>query len=70
MNDELEVIWNEAVVAYFGHYPGLCLEGVRRVTKNLNQGSRCPGRDSNRAPSEYESGALLLDRPARFYTFT
>jgi hypothetical protein len=63
-------IWNEAIVAYFRHYSSICFEGVRKATKSLSQGSWCPGPDAKRALSEYDSGALLLDQPARFYTVT
>jgi hypothetical protein len=42
-------------VAYF--------KGLRNTTKYLSQDSQCPGRVSNRAPSEYESEASLPDRP-------
>jgi hypothetical protein len=34
-DDELERIWKEAVLAYWKHCPGICLEGERRLTKNL-----------------------------------
>jgi hypothetical protein len=30
------------------------LEGLRRITNNLNQDSRCPDRDSNLSPAEYK----------------
>lgn len=30
------------------------------TTENLSQGTRCPGRDLNRVPPEYKSGALPL----------
>jgi hypothetical protein len=34
--------------------------------KLVNEGTRFPGRDSNRAPPEYESTNLPLRQPARF----
>jgi hypothetical protein len=40
------------------HYPGIRLEGLGKITKNLNQDSRSPGRDLNPGPPEYESGVL------------
>jgi hypothetical protein len=46
------------------HYPSICLEGLRKTTKNLSQDSRPPGRDLNPAPPEYESG-VLDTRPRR-----
>jgi hypothetical protein len=34
MNNELKRIWKEAVVtAEVPHYPGICLEGLRKITK-------------------------------------
>jgi hypothetical protein len=47
-NDELEMIWNEAVAAY----PGIRLEGLEKTKKKFSQDSRCLGRDSNRVPPE------------------
>jgi hypothetical protein len=35
---------------------GIFLEGLKKTTKNLNQGSRSPSRDLNPEPSEYEAG--------------
>jgi hypothetical protein len=60
MDDELEIIWNEAVVACFGHYPGLCLEAMRKTTRNLSQNGPCLVQHSDRTPPECVSGALLL----------
>jgi hypothetical protein len=39
-----------------------CREGLGKVTKNLNWGSRSPGRDFNSGPPECEAGVLTLDR--------
>jgi hypothetical protein len=39
MNDELGKIWKEAVVAKWRYYPGICLEGPRKTTKNFRQDS-------------------------------
>jgi hypothetical protein len=54
MHDKLERMWNELIMVYIKvlsqHLPG----GTRKTTKILNQDSRCPGQDSNCAPSEYE----------------
>lgn len=44
-------------------------EGLRRTTKVFSLDIRCPGRDSNRAPPEYESRRLPLHQPARFKSF-
>jgi hypothetical protein len=41
----LEKIWKEAVVAYFlRYYPSICLEGLRKTTKNLSQDTQSPDR--------------------------
>jgi hypothetical protein len=58
MNDELESLWEEAVVVCFKvlsqHSPGATNE-IKRI---LSQDSRCSGRDSNRRPPKYKSDAL------------
>jgi hypothetical protein len=38
--------------------PGLCLEGLRKTMKNLNQDSHSLSHDLTMAPPEYETGAL------------
>jgi hypothetical protein len=40
------------------HYPGLFLEIMWKITKNINQDSSHPWRDSNRAPPEHKSESL------------
>lgn len=47
------------------YYPYMCLQELRRTTGNLNQASRCPGRDSNRSFPEYHFKLLPLCQPAR-----
>jgi hypothetical protein len=42
-------------------YPVVCLEGLRKTTKDLIQGIQCPGRDWNRVSHEYTSEELLLE---------
>jgi hypothetical protein len=37
------------------YYPGICLKGLRKPTKILNQDSRSPGGDLNPVLSEYEA---------------
>jgi hypothetical protein len=49
MNDELERMWKEAVVAY----PGICLER-HKDTINLSHDSRFACRDLNTGPPKYE----------------
>jgi hypothetical protein len=51
VNDELEMMWEEAVVVYVG----ISLEQLRKTTKHLSQDSQSLGRDLNPEPSEYEA---------------
>jgi hypothetical protein len=55
MNNKLEWIWKEVVVAYLRCYPGICLDGL---TKNFSQDSRSRGRDLNPGPSKNKVGVL------------
>jgi hypothetical protein len=48
------------------YYPGICLEGLRKTTKNLTQDNRSPGRDLNPGPPEYEAGVLPLNHEVRY----
>jgi hypothetical protein len=50
MDDELEKIWKEAIVAYMTYDPGIGLEKQRKTTKYLSQDIRRPRRDLNRPP--------------------
>jgi hypothetical protein len=43
--------------------PGICLEALRRTTKNINQDSRSPGRDLYPGLPEHEG--VLTTRPRR-----
>jgi hypothetical protein len=65
MCDELERIWKEAAVAESGYYPGICLEGVKEITKDLIQVSRCPGRDSNKHFPNRSLGLYHHSNPLR-----
>jgi hypothetical protein len=38
----------------------ICLEALRKSTKNFSQGIRSPGRVSNQVPLEYLTEALLI----------
>jgi hypothetical protein len=58
MINELERIWKEAAVVYSRYYPGTCFVGLRKITNNLSQDSRSPGRDLNPGPTKYEAGVL------------
>jgi hypothetical protein len=61
VNDELEGIWKEAVMALF---EGTTTAFARKNTKNLNQESLSPGRYLNPGPHEYEA-RLLKTKPRR-----
>jgi hypothetical protein len=51
------------------YYPGICLEGLRKTTKNIGQDSRSPGPDLNSGPPEYEAG-VLATRPRSSVTIS
>jgi hypothetical protein len=36
MVEELEIIQKEVAMAQLMHYPGICLEGLRKTTKTLS----------------------------------
>jgi hypothetical protein len=54
VSDELERILKETVVAV-RNYPGICLEGLSKTTKNLVQHILSQGRELNPGPPEYEA---------------
>jgi hypothetical protein len=58
MNDNLESMWKEAVVASLKVYPGKCLERLMKTTKNLSQNNRSPDRDLSPVSLDYEAGIL------------
>jgi hypothetical protein len=58
MNDESERMYKEAIVPNFRYYRGICLEVVRKSTKNFSHDGRSSGRDLNPVPPEYEAGVL------------
>jgi hypothetical protein len=43
-----------------GYYPGICLEELRKTTRNLTQDSRSPYRDLNLGPPKYEAGVITI----------
>lgn len=51
-SDKLEGVWKETVVFKLRYYLSVCLDALRRTTKNFNQDSRNPSLDSNVASSE------------------
>jgi hypothetical protein len=50
MNDEME-----AVVAWWQYYLAICLEGLRKTMKALNQDNWCPSLYSNRIVPKYKT---------------
>jgi hypothetical protein len=58
--NELKVIWKEAVLDQSKYSPSLCLEKLRRITRNHNHHNHCPGQDSNQAPPKCNSRVLAL----------
>jgi hypothetical protein len=58
MNDELESVWEEAVVVCFKvlsqHSPG----ATNKIKRIFSRDSRCSGRDSNQRSPKYKSDAL------------
>jgi hypothetical protein len=54
MNDEVERMWKESVVAYFKsttqHSPG----GIEETMKDIRQDSQCPSHDSNQALPKFK----------------
>jgi hypothetical protein len=55
-NTELEWMWTEMTVVYFRFYPGIWLEKLRNITKNLSQNSQHLCRDFKSGRSEYDAG--------------
>jgi hypothetical protein len=41
-------------------YPGICLEGPRKITKDLNHDSSSPGRDLNPVHTKHEMGVCFV----------
>jgi hypothetical protein len=63
MNNELERIGKEVVVALARYYPGICLEGLSKTAETFRLIGG-PGRDPNQAPPETlqlpQTGEVLL----------
>jgi hypothetical protein len=50
-----------------GRYlPGICLDGLRKITKHLSQDNRCLGRDLSPGSPAYEAGMLKKHSTATF----
>jgi hypothetical protein len=50
VNNELERMWKEVVIAYLRYYPGICLEELRKTTERHCQDSQSLGWDLNLGP--------------------
>lgn len=46
--------WSRPILRY--SYPIICMEGLRKTTKDFRQGSWFLGRDSNPEPPEHKAG--------------
>jgi hypothetical protein len=58
-DDELErILVGSGYDLILRYFPDTGLEGLRKITENLNQDSRMLGRESNLGPPEYEVGVL------------
>jgi hypothetical protein len=60
VSGELEREWGKQLWPNLRYYPGICLEGLRKTTDNRSQNSWYPDQDTNQAPPECKSKALLL----------
>jgi hypothetical protein len=58
VNDELERIWKEVVVAKFKLQSRYLSGETEECPENISQNIQCPGRESNSVSTEYESGTL------------
>ena len=70
LSDEFDGMWKEAVDALNRDkvgYCDICLEWLRKATKNFSQDSRSPVRGRNVEFPEYE-GVLLPQRLQRWYS--
>jgi hypothetical protein len=59
MFDKLERICKEMVVPWMRYCHCICLEGLRKTTKSLSQGSRCPDINSRMSLVSYRYASLL-----------
>jgi hypothetical protein len=57
VTNELESMWKESALAYFKALYQKLPGGTVGNYENLGEDSRCAGRDSNNAPSQYMSKA-------------
>jgi hypothetical protein len=67
MNDELEKIWRETVVAWLRNYDKICLEGLRKTTETVRIAGVAAEFKTKQPPTptittKYKSRALPLDQ--------
>jgi hypothetical protein len=62
MRNDLERTRKEAVYPNLIYYPSICLEGLRKIMKNVTQYSRPQSRDLSSGPPQYEAGMLAANR--------
>jgi hypothetical protein len=58
VNDELKDLEGSGCATILRFFPGICLEGLRKNTENLNQDSSSPDRDLNPEHPKYKAGVL------------
>jgi hypothetical protein len=59
-------MWKEVAALFKALYPGMCLKGLRKCTKNLSQDSRSQDQYLNPGPPKYETGCSSLDHGVRY----
>lgn len=63
MDDELETIWKEMLMASFWHIPRICLERLRKTMKTSARMAGVPAK----IWTKYKSTVLPLDQPVQWY---
>jgi hypothetical protein len=58
VNNELERIWKETAMSDLRYHLGICLEGLRKRTKQFCQERQSFNEDLNSRFPEYEGGML------------
>jgi len=62
VNGELSRMWKEAVVAYFKVLSQNLAGRTEAVTKNVNQGTWSPGRESDSGPPQQVTEGISVKR--------
>lgn len=58
-NDELEILWTEAIVSQVRCYSRICLEGLKKITQSLGRDSPCPEGLPNSSREPYYKTSLF-----------